>query len=85
MGMHNRMEELIDIAESSSAMKTLYDRVAERYREVVQEEIFEHIEIPPLGAHPEKKPQVTKLVMKRLEEKRAASALFTWWSTSWNG
>jgi hypothetical protein len=69
IGMHNHMEELIDIAESASAMKTLYDRIAEWHGEVVRDEIFKGIEIPPLGAHPEKKPQITKSVMKRLEEK----------------
>ncbi len=69
VGMHNRMEELIDIAESASAMDTLYDRIAEWHGEAVRDEIFKNIEIPPLGTHPEKKPQVTKLVMRRLEEK----------------
>ncbi|MFX0125092.1 MAG: hypothetical protein ACFFAE_15780 [Candidatus Hodarchaeota archaeon] len=69
IGMHHHMEELIDIAESASAIDTLYDRIANWYGEAVREEIFQGIEIPPLGAHPEKKPQVTKLVMKRLEEK----------------
>ncbi|MFX0152757.1 MAG: hypothetical protein ACFFAJ_18395, partial [Candidatus Hodarchaeota archaeon] len=69
IGMHNHMEELIDIAESGSAMKTLYDRIAEWHGEGVRDEIFKGIEIPPLGAHPEKKPQITKSVMKRLEEK----------------
>jgi len=66
---HNHMEELIDIAESSSAMNTLYDRIDEWHGEAVRDEIFKDIDIPPLGAHPEKKPQVTKVVMKRLEEK----------------
>ncbi|MFX1538713.1 MAG: hypothetical protein ACFFDI_31380, partial [Promethearchaeota archaeon] len=37
--------------------------------EAVRNEIFRGIEIPPLGAHPEKKPHVTKVVLKRLEEK----------------
>jgi hypothetical protein len=68
-GMHNHMEELIDIAESASAMETLYGRIADWYGEVVRDEVFQGIAIPPLGAHPERKPQVTKLVMKRLEEK----------------
>ncbi len=66
---HHHIEELLDIAESSSAMETLYDRIAEWHGEAARNEIFKDIEIPPLGAHPEKKPQVTKLVMNRLEEK----------------
>ncbi|UCG04135.1 MAG: hypothetical protein JSW11_09140 [Candidatus Heimdallarchaeota archaeon] len=66
---HHYIEELIDIAESSSAMETLYDRIAEWHGETVRNEIFKDITIPPLGAHPEKKPHVTKIVMNRLEEK----------------
>ncbi|MFX0210998.1 MAG: hypothetical protein ACFFDT_33780 [Candidatus Hodarchaeota archaeon] len=69
IGTHHHMEELLDIAESASAMDTLYDRLAEWHGEAIRDEIFKGIEIPPLGAHPEKKPQVTKLVLKRLEEK----------------
>ena len=66
---HHHMEELIDIAESYSAMDTLSDRIVDWYGEAVRDEIFQGIEIPPLGVHPEKKPQVTKVIMKRLEEK----------------
>jgi hypothetical protein len=69
IGMHHHVEELLDIAESAPAMENLCSRVGEWHGEAVQAEIFQDIEIPPLGAHPEKKPQVTKLVMKRLEEK----------------
>jgi len=63
------IEEVIDIAESASAMSNLYNRLAEWHGEAVRDEIFKDIVIPPLGAHPEKKPLVTKLVMKRIEEK----------------
>ena len=69
IGSHHHMEELIDIAESSSAMDNLYDRIAEWYGEETRDEVFKGIEIPPLGVHPEKKPEVTKVVIKRLEEK----------------
>lgn len=69
IGKHNHIEELLDIAESSSAMDTLYQRVAEWHGKALRDEIFKGIEIPPLGSHPEKKPQVTKVVIKRLEEK----------------
>ena len=61
--------EIIDISESYNAMDNLYQRVAEKYGEKLQDEIFENIVIPPLGVHPEKKPEFTKIVMKRLEEK----------------
>ncbi len=69
IGKHEHVEELLDIAESSSAMNTLYQRVADWHGKELRDEIFKGIAIPPLGAHPEKKPQVTKIVMKRLEEK----------------
>jgi hypothetical protein len=61
--------EIIDISESYNAMDNLYQRIAEQYGKKIQGEIFENIEIPPLGVHPEKKPEFTKLVMKRLIEK----------------
>ncbi len=61
--------EIIDISESYNAMDNLYQRVAEKYGEKTRDEIFENIVIPPLGVHPEKKPDFTKIIMKRLEEK----------------
>lgn len=69
LGKDTCMEELIDIAESSTAMDNLHKRVAEWHGEEIREEIFKDIVIPPLGIDPEKKPPVTKEVMKRLEEK----------------
>ena len=65
---HGYMEELLDIAESASAMDNLFKRVGEWHGEAIRDEVFKGIEIPPLGAHPEKKPQVTREVMKRLEK-----------------
>jgi hypothetical protein len=61
--------EIIDISESYEAMDTLYQRITEKYGEDLRDEIFENITIPSLGVHPEKKPEFTKVVMKRLEEK----------------
>jgi len=61
--------EIIDIAESSNAMDNLYLRIAEQFNEKIRDEIFENIDILPLGADPDKKPGITKEVMKRLEEK----------------
>ncbi len=61
--------EIIDIAESYNAMDNLYQRVAEQFGEKIRDEIFENIKIPPLGVDPEKKPEFTKVIMKRLEEK----------------
>ncbi|MFX1281087.1 MAG: hypothetical protein ACFFA3_17185, partial [Promethearchaeota archaeon] len=47
----------------------LYQRVAEQFGENLRDEIFKEIEVPPLGVDPEKKPEFTKIIMKRLEEK----------------
>ncbi len=61
--------EIIDIVESYNAMDNLYLRIAEQFNDKVRDEIFENINIPPLGVNPDKKPKITKVVMKRLEEK----------------
>ena len=63
------IEELIDIFESFEALETLKKRIGEIYGEKTANEIFKGITIPPLGVHPEEKPKVTKIVMKRLEQK----------------
>jgi hypothetical protein len=69
IGKCNHLEELLDIAESSPALDTLNARIAEWHGKGIRDEIFKNIEIPPLGAHPEKKPQVTKVVLNRLEKR----------------
>jgi len=60
--------EIIDISESYTAMDNLYERVAEQYGEQLRDKIFEDLKIPPLGVEPEKKPEFTKIIMKRLEK-----------------
>ncbi len=60
--------ELIDIVEAYNAMDNLSVRIAEKHGEDIRERIFENIVIPPLGSNPDNKPEVTKIVMKRLEE-----------------
>ena len=61
--------EAIDIAESYIAMETLFSRIAEFHGEQIRNEIFKDMIIPPLGIHPERKPNFTKIIMKRLEDK----------------
>ncbi|MFX1374231.1 MAG: hypothetical protein ACFFA0_00325 [Promethearchaeota archaeon] len=61
--------EIIDISESYNAMDNLYQRVAEQHGEKLRDEIFKNIEIPPLGVNPKKKPEFTKIIMKRLNDK----------------
>ena len=61
--------ETIDIVESYNAMDTLFSRIAEIHGEQMRNEIFRDLNIPPLGEHPEKKPNFTKNIMKRMEDK----------------
>ncbi|MHA1460802.1 MAG: hypothetical protein ACTSO8_04910 [Promethearchaeota archaeon] len=61
--------ETIDIFESYNAMDNLFTRIAEIHGEQIRDEIFREIIIPPLGVHPEKKPNFTKIIMKRMEDK----------------
>ncbi|NHJ84990.1 MAG: hypothetical protein FK734_05980 [Asgard group archaeon] len=63
------IEKAIDIAESYMAMDTLYERIKELHGEEIRDEIFSGLKIPPLGVHPEKKPEFTKIILKRIEDK----------------
>jgi hypothetical protein len=65
---YDYVAEVLDIAEASTAMDTLYARVGEHFGEPVRDEIFAEIELPPLGVNPETKSEVTKIVMRRLED-----------------
>ncbi len=59
----------IDISESYNAMDNLYTRVAKIYGESTRNEIFKDLTIPPLGVNPKKKPEFTKVILKRMEDK----------------
>jgi len=63
--------EIIEIAEGYNAMDNLHQRIAEKHGEEIREEVFKGMIIPPLGVHPDKKPQFTKKIMKRMEKKRS--------------
>ncbi|HUU87840.1 MAG TPA: hypothetical protein VMX17_08815 [Candidatus Glassbacteria bacterium] len=63
------VEACIDIFESFNAMDNLYARIGEWHGEETRDDIFKDLTIPPLGVHPEKKPEFTKIVLKRAEEK----------------
>ncbi|MBY9001707.1 MAG: hypothetical protein KGD64_12390 [Candidatus Heimdallarchaeota archaeon] len=65
---HDYTIELIDIIESYNAMDNLYLRLAEQHGEDIRDRIFEDIHIPPIGSDPDKKPEITKKVIKRLED-----------------
>ncbi|MHA2095390.1 MAG: hypothetical protein ACW98F_12245 [Candidatus Hodarchaeales archaeon] len=55
--------ELLDGREMISNFSTM---LRETFGEKIRNEIFEGVEIPPLGLHPKKKPMVTKKLVKRL-------------------
>jgi hypothetical protein len=63
------IEASLEIAESYNAMDNLFARIAEWHGEAIRDEILKGLTIPPLGLHPEMKPQFTKIVLKRVEEK----------------
>lgn len=65
---HDYIAEILDIAEAYYAMHTLYQRVEEQHGEAVRDAVFKDIKIPPLGVDPEPKSEVTKIVMRRLED-----------------
>lgn len=65
---HDYTIELIDIIESYNAMDNLYLRLAEQHGEKLRDRVFENIQIPPIGSDPDKKPEITKKVIKRLED-----------------
>jgi hypothetical protein len=50
-------------------LKNLSDSVGRTAGEEKRREIFERIELPPLGTLPEDRPKITKRVMERLESK----------------
>lgn len=65
---HDYIVELIDIVEAYNAMDNLYARLTETHGEEIRDRIFENISIPPIGANPESKPDVTKVVIKKMEK-----------------
>ncbi|MDO8056599.1 MAG: hypothetical protein Q6361_07035 [Candidatus Hermodarchaeota archaeon] len=65
---HDYIAEILDVAEAYYAMDTLYQRVEEHCGITVRDAVFKDITIPPLGVDPEPKAEVTKLVMRRLED-----------------
>ncbi|MFX1405052.1 MAG: hypothetical protein ACFE9D_11395 [Promethearchaeota archaeon] len=64
---YDYVAEVLDIAEASNAMDTLYERVAEQHGTEVRDRIFADVDLPPLGVDPGSKSAVTKAVMQRLE------------------
>ncbi|MFX1283918.1 MAG: DUF6144 family protein [Promethearchaeota archaeon] len=55
--------------DGSEVMVNFSKRLVEEFGEEVRNEIFEDIEVPPLGFHPKKKPEITRKVIERFHAK----------------
>jgi len=60
---------LLEIIDGSQVLQNLSDKVKQMVGKSKHKEIFEGIELPPLGTHSRDKPKTTKKVMERLEAK----------------
>jgi hypothetical protein len=58
---------LLELVDGSEVLQNLSDKVKQTVGESKHKEIFEGIEMPPLGTYSRDKPKVTKKVMEKLE------------------
>ncbi len=58
---------VVELIDGSEALEGLYDKLAKSVGEQKRDEVFEGIELPPLGTPSSHKPGVTQAVMERLE------------------
>jgi hypothetical protein len=58
---------LLELLDGSEVLQNLSDKVKQMVGEKKHKEIFEGIELPPLGTHSRDKPKITRKVMERLE------------------
>jgi len=58
----------MEVLDGSEVMENLSKRLVEEFGEDFKNEIFDNVSLPPLGLHPEKKPEYTKKLIPRLEE-----------------
>jgi hypothetical protein len=67
----NREAEIaiLELADGSDVLNNLSDVVMQAVGEKKHKEVFQGIELPPLGMNPKDKPKVTKKVMEKLEAK----------------
>jgi hypothetical protein len=60
---------LLELIDGGEVLQNLSDKLKLTVGEKKHKEIFEGIELPPLGTHSRDKPKITKKVMERLEAK----------------
>lgn len=58
---------VVDLLDGAEAMDSLYEKAGEVLGEQRRDEIFEGVELPPLGLPNDEKVKVTQVVMERLE------------------
>jgi len=58
---------VIELVDGSEAAQGLYDKLGQAVGEQTRDEVFDGIEIPPLGTPSAQKPTFTQAVMERLE------------------
>jgi hypothetical protein len=58
---------VVELLDGSEALERLYDKVGRAVGEAKRDEVFEGIDLPPLGTPSTAKPRVTQAVMERLE------------------
>jgi hypothetical protein len=59
---------IVELLDGSEALEGLHRKLAERLGERKRDEIFEGIELPPLGTPTAQRPSTAQAVMERLEE-----------------
>ena len=57
----------LELIDGTEAMNNLYERLAQEVGEQKRDEVFAGIELPPLGTRLSHLPEVTQIVMERLE------------------
>ena len=57
----------VNLVDGAEVMDNLYHRLGEEVGDQKRDEIFEGIELPPMGTPSSEKPRITKIVMERLQ------------------
>jgi hypothetical protein len=59
---------VLELLDGAEALDNLYKKVGESEGQAIRDEIFEGIELPPLGSPNSGKPRIMQVVMERLED-----------------
>ena len=63
------IQVVMEILDGREVIENFSKRLTNEFGSKVRNEIFQEIDIPPLGIHPEKKPEITKTLIGRFLEK----------------